>query len=230
MTIRGGVEAETGGDWLLITATGDRLRVELTEVTNTAMLFASEFGAMSLRHTQVAALTRVAGERRFLSDIEPVRVVESGSESGVQAEAGGGGKPLFTYRTDRTVTGGVLAEDRSSADGFLVVDGHTYGKGLGVHSRCVLTYRVPAGMGRFHAKVAIDDEVKSLGVKGDVDVRVCMGDAVLFEKKGLRRGQAPVSLGLLKVQAGALLSLEVDFGKGMFLGDRVDWLTAVFLR
>ena len=230
MTIRGGVESKTEGDWLLITVTGDRIRVELTDVTATAWLFACEFGAISLAPTQVSALTRIAGERRFLSDMEPVRVVETGSESGAGAANHEVGRPLFTYRRDRTVTGGILAEERSRADGFLVVDGYTYGKGLGVHSRCFLTYRVPPGMGHFHAKVAIDDEVKSLGVRGDVDVRVRMGDEVLFEKKGLRRGQAPHTLKRLKVQAGALLTLEVDFGKGLFLGDRVDWLTAVFMR
>jgi hypothetical protein len=124
----------------------------------------------------------------------------------------------------------VLIERRSLADGFLVVQGFTYGKGLGVHSKSVLTYRVPPGMSRFYARVAVDDEVKSLGVTGDADVVVRLGDQELFSAKGLRRGEAPRSLGVLRVAPGSLLTLEVDFGKGLFLGDRVDWLSAVFLK
>jgi hypothetical protein len=124
----------------------------------------------------------------------------------------------------------MIGDQNALADGFLVVGGRTYGKGIGVHSRCTLTYRVPPKMTRFHAKVAIDDEVKSLGVKGDVDVLVRVGEDVLFRHKGLRFGQGPKSLGTLKVRPGSLLTLEVNFGKGLFLGDRVDWLSAVFLR
>ncbi len=224
LAIRDGVEAEKPGDWLLVTAAGDRLRVTLSEVTATKITLATGFGPVSLAHAQVAALTKVVGDRVFLSDMTPQRVAESGSDGNLGAE------PLFSFRRDRTVSGGMIGDQNALADGFLVVGGRTYGKGIGVHSRCTLTYRVPPKMTRFHAKVAIDDEVKSLGVKGDVDVLVRVGEDVLFRHKGLRFGQGPKSLGTLKVRPGSLLTLEVNFGKGLFLGDRVDWLSAVFLR
>lgn len=223
ISLREAAVAESPGDWLLVTSNGDRLRVSLTRITEAAMSFATEFGAVTLPHAQVSALTKLTGHRVFLSDLQPVRVEEIGSDASVAAP------PLFTFRRDRTVSGGTLSKRRSPADGYLVVDGRTYAKGLGVHSRCILTFRVPAKAAFFHAKVAIDDEVKALGVKGDVDVLVRAGGKVLFHAEGLSRGQPPRTLGRLQVVPGSLLSLEVDFGKGMFLGDRVDWLSAVFL-
>ena len=33
----------------------------------------------------------------------------------------------------------------------------------------------------------------------------------------------------LDVEPGTTLTLEADFGEGWFLGDRIDWLTPVFL-
>jgi NPCBM/NEW2 domain len=224
LTIRGVAEPKDPGDWLLVTTTGDRLRVALTAVTGTHMELGTGFGPVSLAHGQIAVLTKISADHVFLSDLSPVRVAESGSEGALGAE------PLYSYRRDRTASGGMIGDEASPADGFLVVSGRTYGKGLGVHSQCTLTYRVPPKMTRFHAKVAIDDEVKSLGVKGDVDVVVRIGAKVLFQKKGLRLGRGPISVGTHAVKPGALLTLEVQFGKGLFLGDRVDWLSAVFLR
>lgn len=224
LSIRGGESAKRPADWMLVTVTGDRLRVALTRVQSATIEVETEFGPVTLSRGQIAALTLLVGNRNFLSDLDPVRVAELGSDGDVSAE------PLFPFRRDRTVSEGMVAERRSPAAGFLVAGGHTYGKGLGAHSRCVLTYRVPAKMTRFHARVAIDDEVKLLGVMGDVDVRVRQGDKVLFQHQGLRCGQPPKNLGVLRVTPGALLTLEVGFGKGLFLGDRLDWLSAVFLH
>ena len=223
VTIRGGFPPEKLGDWLLVTTYGDRLRVDVKEFTPLAIQFEGEFGEFLLGFERVASLTLLGQDRIFLSDLTPERVEES-------AGAGGDGPALLDYQRDRTVSRGVLFTARSPMDGFLVVDGHTYGKGLGVHSRCVLTYRVPEGMTRFHAKVGVDDEVRTLGVRGDVDIRVHSDEVELFKREGIRRGGPPESLGVLEVTPGNLLTLEVGFGKGLFIGDRVDWLCAVFMK
>jgi len=224
MACRGAVDVAQPGDWLLVTSAGDRLRVALLKVTPAALVFRTEFGEVTLPQARVAALSLRASSRRYLSDLVPQRVSEAGSQDGLDPA------PLFTYRRDKTVSGGRSPTGRSPSDGFLVVGGRTYAKGLGVHSRCTLTYRVPPGMHHFYARVAIDDEVASLGVKGDADASVRLGGKLLFTAKALHCGQAPRSVGVLAVTPGALLTLEVDFGKGLFLGDRVDWLSAVFLR
>jgi len=224
LAIRGGIGAEETGGWSLVTTAGDRLRVEVVGANAEQLRVRTEFGVKALPYQKIAALTRLAGDRVYLSDLLPVRVAEVGDDGDLSSG------PLYSYQRDRTVSGGVLYDERSPADGFLVADGRAYGKGLGVHSKCSLTYRVPAQMTKFLAMVAIDDEVKALGVKGDADVIIRSGSEVLWRSVGLRRGQKPKSLGVLKVQPGTLLTLEVGFGKGLFPGDRVDWLSAVFLK
>lgn len=224
LAIREGVGPEGLGSWSLITTAGDRLRVDVLAAGADRLRLHTEFGEISLAHSEVAALTRLAGSRTYLSDLQPVRVAELGDDGDLDKA------PLYSYQRDRTVSGGVLLTERSLADGYLVVGGRTYGKGLGVHSKCSLTYRVPPKMTRFYARVAIDDEVNALGIKGDADVAVRSGDKVLWRSAGLRRGQKPRSFGVLKVEPGSLLTLEVGFGKGLFAGDRIDWLSAVFLN
>lgn len=219
----GGAPEKPGG-WRMTTTAGIRLRVELLGADANRLRVRSEFGEFSLPYSSISALTRLTGSRIYLSDLTPVRVAELGDDGDLDRG------PLYSFQRDRTVSGGVFFDQRSPADGFLVVDGRTYGKGLGVHSKCLLTYRVPPKMTRFLAWVAIDDEVKALGIKGDADVVVRSGGAVLWRGKGLRCGQKPKSLGALKVKPGTLLTLEVEFGKGLFPGDRVDWLSAVFLK
>ncbi|MCB9888548.1 MAG: NPCBM/NEW2 domain-containing protein [Planctomycetes bacterium] len=219
-----GAAPKAPGAWLLHTTAGDRLRVEFDGLSERGFALRTEFGPITLAADRVAALTRVGGDHRFLSDLDPVRVEESGSESKVDPS------PLFRWRRDRTASGGVVGAVHSRADGYLVVHGATYGKGIGVHSRCVLTFRVPPGVRKFFALVAIDDEVLALDVTGDADAVVKSGDKVLVQHTGLRRGAAPRPIGPVAVEPGALLTLEVGFGKGMFLGDRVDWLSAVFLK
>ena len=223
ITIRGGLPPDEPGSWLLVTTHGDRLRVDVKVVTPVAIQFESEFGELLLGCERIASLTLLGSDRSFLSDMSPERVEETGNP-------GGDGPTLLTFQKDRTVSGGVLNMARSPMDGYLVVDGRTYGKGLGVHSRCVLTYRVPEGMTRFHAKVGIDDEVRTLGVRGNVDIRVHSGEKDLFNREGMSRGGPAESLGVLEVEPGSLLPPEVGFGKGLFIGDRVDWLSAVFIK
>ena len=45
----------------------------------------------------------------------------------------------------------------------------------------------------------------------------------------LAAGGAVQTVGPLEVQPGQVLSLEVEFGAGRDVGDRVDWLLPVFL-
>lgn len=222
VALRGGVPAEEQGSMQLITRAGDCLRVELVGLDDKGLQLETEFGALRLPLDALAALDWVAAPRQFLSDLEPVRVVEGGSSD----EPGAG--VLYSWRRDRSVSGGALLRRRSPSDGFLVVGGQTFSKGLGVHAPSALTYKVPAGCKAFHALVGLDDEVAALGVRGAVEIRVRIGARTVF-KKELIGGRPPVNLGRIEVEPGQLLSLEVATGKGLFLGDRVDWLQAVFL-
>jgi hypothetical protein len=58
---------------------------------------------------------------------------------------------------------------------------------------------------------------------------VLVADKVVFERKDFALGQPAQDCGVVPVQPGALVVLEVDHGAGRDLGDRIDWLAPLFL-
>ncbi len=193
--------------WLR-TRTGDQLGVVVRRFTAAALQCELESGAkIELRYADLASLAFV-GVGTFLSDLEPSEVIESGFD----------GDTVHPWRRDLGALGGPL-----------VAGDRTHGKGLGVHSRSRLSFVAPAGAAAFWSRVAIDDSVAMLPLRPHADVRVLVNDKLRFEHKGVEHGVAPRDTGLLPVVPGDRVTLEVDFGKGRDLGDRIDWLSAVFL-
>lgn len=192
----------------LRTRTGDLLGVAVRRFTAAAAVCELENGAVvDVRWADLGCLS-FFGSGTFLSDLQPAEVVESGFDGAV----------VHPWRRDLAALGSpLIAAER------------THGKGLGVHSKSRLTFVVPAGHAHFWTRVAIDDSATGLPVHADADVRVLVDDQLRFEHKGLQPGQAPRDTGLLPVAAGNRVTLEVDFGRGRDLGDRVDWLSPVLL-
>lgn len=212
--LRGGEGPEEAPAWQLVTASGDRVGVDWVGADEEVLTFVLESGAeVQLRAAQVAALTPVGPQVRFLSDMVPAAVTESSSSGGGDADA------LRPFCRDRSVVGGAL---RASGRGF--------GKGLGVHARSVLSYTVPDGVAALVGVVSLDDSVLALPVRGVVDVQVRIAGSVAFERKGLAAGASPVALGRLPAAPGQSIELVVDFGPGLDLGDRLDWLGVAFVR
>lgn len=212
--VRGGVPREGRASAQLVTGAGDVVGVDLAGMREGELLFQLEGErVVSVKPGGISALTFLGDDRRFLSDLEPLRVEERGTPF-EEADT-----PLYTFRPDRAAAGG-----------FLVVGRRAHGKGVGTHARCVLTYRVPDGFSGFHARVGIDDGVLGSGVRGQAEVSIKLGSRVLWGPQAVRSGEPAHNPGLLAVEPGELLTLEVDFGDAWFLGDRVDWLTPVFLR
>ncbi len=207
----------------LLTTGGDLCQVDLLQVEGESLHLESEFGRLQLPMTQVAALGFNHAGLHWLSAMQPVRIEEDRGETPF------GSAPIFPFRRDRSASGGFVLEKRCETDGFLTVQGHSYVRGLGVHSRSILTYRVPKGCQHFLAMVGVDDEVLAMPIQASLDVSVKSGGKVLFSAKGLSPGQAPRCTGLLAVKPEGLLTLSVDFGAGGFVGDRADWLYPVFL-
>ena len=143
-----------------------------------------------------------------LSTLTPTRVVETGFDSEI----------TWSWRRDRCVVGGEL-----------LAQGRAYGLGLGVLSRTRLSYKVPERATHFSTRVAFDDTVTELPIRAHAEVRVLHGNKLLFEAKDLAPGQAPRDVGMHAVQAGDTITLEVDFGRGRDIGDRVNWLLPMFL-
>ncbi len=212
ISLRGGEAAPQPATAWLLTRSGDLLGAELLGIEAGRLRFLIEGGrTVALHPEQLSALSFRSPAWIYLSDLPLLGV----HENSYFDEAG---EALRPHRLDRSATGE-----------FLAVQGQSYIKGIGVHSRSVLRWKVPAGARFFHARVGLDDSVLELPVRGEVSLRVLLDDEVLYANEALASGQDPVDLGQLPVRPGSVLSLEVDFGKGFDLGDRVDWLDAVFL-
>ena len=192
----------------LTTRTGDRVRVDRWRCDGEAFVVVVHGGTeLRLRSVDLASLTCLGGGAVFASDLEPSEVQQTGVDGDV----------VYGWQRDRNVLGAPLQ-----------VAGRSHGKGLGVHSRSRLSFRVPTGAARFWTRVGLDDSVQALPLLPDVAVRIELDGKVVFRRDGLGAGQI-VDPGPLPVVAGSTVVLEVDFGRGRDLGDRVDWLSPVFL-
>lgn len=181
------------------------VRGRLGPLADGTLRLEAAFGAKLL--PQLARVLRIefrGGRLVYLSDLEPAEVKET---------------PFFDivwrHRRDRSVDGHPLR-----------IGGKTYRKGLGVHTRCQLTYALDGAYRRFIADVGIDEEV---GEKGSADVRVLVDGKVKFEKKALTGRAAPLRIEL-DVTGAKRLTLLADFGPELDICDHVDWANARLIR
>lgn len=192
----------------LCTRAGDRVGLTTYRFEGSSMRASVEGAAdIVLPLADLACLLRLDADVVHWSRLEPSTLVESAVE----------GDALWPLRRDCAATGSAL-----------VAGGRTVARGLGVHSRSRVACAAPNGSGQFLVWVAFDDEALRLPVRGAVEVVVQVGkrEPIRF---ALAAGEAPRKVGPVPVAPGEEVSLEVDFGKGRDLGDRVDWLLPVFL-
>jgi hypothetical protein len=116
--------------------------------------------------------------------------------------------------------------DKSWNDRPLKLDGKTYGRGLALHSRCVLTYDLAGEFVSFRAVLGIDDEA---GERGHASCKIIVDGQDVFTQPQLRAGQKPVPVEVA-VKGAQQLKIEVDFGEGQDVGDRVLWANARLYR
>ncbi|MBL8750240.1 MAG: NPCBM/NEW2 domain-containing protein [Planctomycetes bacterium] len=190
----------------LVTRAADRLGVVVRRFEADVVKCERDGIEFDVRLTDVACLS-FAGTAKFASDLRPSAVTERGYD----------GDPVHPWRRDAACVGTPM-----------VAAGRTHGKGFGVQAESRLSFVVPEGASHFRTLVALDDSSAELGVAADVDVRLLVGDGVKFEQKGLGAGVVR-DTGLVAVRAGDVVTLEAGFGKGRDVGDRVDWLSPMFL-
>lgn len=208
LRLRGGEARGALAPMTLLTRTADRLGVTMTSCSELGLDVVIDGGrTVRVRWADVASLS-FEKDVMHLSAMTPSQVVESGFE----------GEVVHAWRRDHSAVGGEL-----------LAQGRAYGRGLGVHSRSRLSFKVPVGATHFRTRVALDDSVAELPIKAHVEVRVLLGNTLLFESSDLQLGQRPLDAGLHAVKAGATITLEVDFGSGRDMGDRVNWLLPMFL-
>lgn len=209
LLLRGGFAREEPAPCLLATRVGDRLGVQLVRAEEGGLLVRLEGGhEATLRWSDVGCVVFSHGVVH-LSSLQPVAVRERSFDGPVS----------FPWQRDRCAVG----------FGELQARGTAFGRGIGAHAISRLSFRVPEGVTGFRTRVAIDDSAGALPMHVQAVARVLRDNEVLFEVDDLAPGAVPRDTGVLPVEVGDLLTLEVDAGGGLDLGDRVDWLLPVFL-
>lgn len=121
---------------------------------------------------------------------------------------------LFTPQHDRALDGGEL-----------LLAGRSHARGVALHSRTRLVYRLPDGYQRFTALAGIDDRMDR---RGDVIVAI-EGDGRRLLQFEARGGQppTPIDLDITGVQR---LAIVVDFGANQDVADHLNLCEAKLIR
>jgi hypothetical protein len=159
---------------------------------------------VSIPLSQVVGLEFRNGRATYLSDVEPSDYRHT-PYLGVQ----------YDWHRDRSVLGNVQS-----------IRGQVFRKGLGVHSRSELTYKLDGLHRRFEAVAGIDDETAG---HGSVIFRVLLDDKVAWESEPLsgRATPQPVRVDLGESKK---ITLVVDFADLGDVQDHADWGDARLVR
>jgi len=97
--------------------------------------------------------------------------------------------------------------------------------GIGVHSHSTITWPLDGTYKSFRTQYAIDGNLPY----ADVDVRILLDGKVTHEAKGVKSSVlSPVVS--LDLGAAKTITLEVDYGQGYDVQDRLNWIEPALLR
>lgn len=106
--------------------------------------------------------------------------------------------------------------DRSFSGGAIRLRGRKYDKGLAIHSRTEMVYRLPGRFSRLRAEAGIDDEVAP---NGHVQLIIRADDRELFNE--MISGADPVKPIDLDISGAKRLTIIVDFGEKLDVADHL---------
>ncbi|TWT61004.1 NPCBM/NEW2 domain protein [Rubinisphaera italica] len=190
----------------LKTTSGESLFVNQVSVSEGQMMVRTGPGEqVVLPLESIAQLDFSLGRIVYLSDMAP-----EGTEYTPFFDT------VWEFQRDRTVDGSPLQIGKKK-----------YSKGLWVHSKTTLTYRLAGEFSRLQATLGIDAAVAMAG-HGNVDVVISADDEVLFTQNISARDSAiPLDLSLTGKR---FLKITVDFGKGLDIGDHLDIADARLIK
>lgn len=115
--------------------------------------------------------------------------------------------------------------DQGRDDAALRLDGKAYTKGLSLHSRTEITYRVPSKSRKFLALAGIDD---SVGTEGHVAVKISGDGKELYSGNFSGADKAvPLEIDITGVRK---LTILVDYGQDLDVGDYFDLAEARIVK
>jgi hypothetical protein len=158
-----------------------------------------------LEEAKVAEVRIFSDKLAYLSDLQPVRQEQVG-----MFDAGVG-----------------FVRDRSTTGGPIRLGGVTYSRGLGLHSRCVLTYQLDGKYSTFLAKAGIDDAAARAG---KAVLTVSADGKKLLDAQALSADQSGMDL-RLDVKGAKELTILVEFPPdGLDVGGHVDLADAILVQ
>jgi hypothetical protein len=169
-------------------------------------------GEISSPLDRIARLSIRGGRCRFLSDIEPSKVV---------------------HKTD-LFRPWEIGRDLSATGDPIAIRGRIYKKGLGMHSHTRADWDLGGLYARFQAVIAMDDRAKPDTVEkeraeaGIAVFRVHVDGRVVLEKK-VSWSDPPLPVDI-PIDGARTLGLELDHGPGFLVLDRGDWAEARIIK
>ncbi len=165
-----------------------------------------------LELSSVAGIEQVNGPVSWLTSRRPSQEAQTpfiGSTAGAP-----GGQVTWASRADTDVAG----------QAFLV-GGKIFQRGIGVHSYSRLAYPLDGSYKAFRTRYGINDSL----VRADVTVRLLLDGKVVHESKNVKAGTlSPVVV--IELAGAKELVLEVDYGEGIDVEDRLNWIEPALLR
>jgi len=185
---------------------GDRVSGRLVALSSKALAIQTPYaGRVTIPRSLVREVWSEGGDLVPLSALEPAGVTST---------------PLFDERFPHGI-------DRSVVGEFLAVNGHTYERGIGCHSRCEVEFDIGGRYGSLVAEIGIDD---GAGGRGGVVFEVYADNRRVFQSPAVRGGQ---DARVVSVELGRArrVKLVADYGPdGTSWGDHADWCRTVLVR
>jgi len=151
----------------------------------------------------VASVSVQSSRLVYLSDLTPIQIVE---------------EPIVAFPRP-------WQRDRSVGRRPLTLDGRTFVKGIGVQARSQLTLNAGGEFELMTATIGIDAEAAG---RGDCEFIVLADGRELFRKR--MRGIDPPSDLRVDIQGVTKVTLLVEPGEDLDIGDHADWCDACFIR
>jgi hypothetical protein len=175
----------------------------VTVAGNSAAMTGADGKERTIDLASIYSIEQLSGPVVWLSMVEP-----SSSTQTPYLDA------PFPSRIDRTVSGGAIRfKDR------------TFVRGIGMHSKARMTWKLSPEFIRFRTQYAIDGDRPM----ADVTVRILVDDKVVHEMMHVRSGAlaAPV---IVDLNNAGTLALEVDYGDGLDVQDHLNWIEPALIR
>ncbi len=200
---RANVEAPTGAATVRLVAGSAFKGGKIVSLGAGGVVFEIPGASVTLPTAVIASIELASENVVYLSEMKPASVKEI---------------PFFNHvwkhRRDETVGGNAIT-----------LDGIGYARGIGCHTKTVLSYQLDGEYSKFAAVVGIDDEARP---RGSVQFIVeADGKQIYSQKLTGDNKSAPVLLDIAGVKK---LTLTADFAEDASVGDHADWADARVMK